>query len=152
MPLRKQKIEYYVASNRIAFQKLARLRLREAKVLLRADCPHGALYLCGYAVECALKACVAKRTGRHDFPDKDRAQKSHTHDIITLIELAGLTKDVNALETTDPPLYKRWQVVIEWSEVRRYGNDPFAAANAAAIIAAIDPRTNGVLKWIRQRW
>jgi hypothetical protein len=34
-------------------------------------------YLAGYPVEFALKACIAKSTERHDFPDKRRANQSH---------------------------------------------------------------------------
>jgi len=30
----------------------------------------GAYYLAGYAVECAIKACIAKGTRRYEFPDK----------------------------------------------------------------------------------
>jgi hypothetical protein len=44
--------------NRAEFQKLADLRAREAGVLLAARCYDGAYYLAGYAVECALKACI----------------------------------------------------------------------------------------------
>jgi HEPN domain-containing protein len=55
--------------NRYDFQKLARIRLEEAKVLLRHGKYEGCYYLCGYAVEFALKACIAKMTERYDFPD-----------------------------------------------------------------------------------
>jgi hypothetical protein len=53
------------------FQELAAVRLKEARVLLRAGCYEGAYYLAGYAVECALKACISKQTERHEFPDRD---------------------------------------------------------------------------------
>jgi HEPN domain-containing protein len=39
--------------NRADFQKLAELRIREAKVLLDSKHYEGAYYLAGYAVECA---------------------------------------------------------------------------------------------------
>jgi len=45
----------------------------------------GAYYLAGYAVECALKACIAKKTQRHEFPDKRRVDASHTHNLIQLL-------------------------------------------------------------------
>ncbi len=66
------------------------VRLREAKLLLSASAPDGAYYLAGYAAEFALKACVAKRTERHDFPDKVRANRSWTHNIKELINVADL--------------------------------------------------------------
>ncbi|HYP39716.1 MAG TPA: HEPN domain-containing protein [Chloroflexia bacterium] len=59
--------------NRDDFRKLAGLRITEAKVLLDNACYEAAYYLSGYAVECALKACIAKKTRRFDFPDKEFA-------------------------------------------------------------------------------
>lgn len=46
--------------NRSDFQDLAQIRLAEAAALLQAERFDGAYYLAGYAVECALKACIAK--------------------------------------------------------------------------------------------
>jgi hypothetical protein len=37
---------------------------------LAARFPEGAYYLAEYAIECAFKACIAKRTQQHDFPEK----------------------------------------------------------------------------------
>ncbi|HKQ62260.1 MAG TPA: hypothetical protein VJS92_13295 [Candidatus Polarisedimenticolaceae bacterium] len=51
-------------------RRLARLRLREARLLLRAGAFAGAYYLVGDAVECALKACISKQFRQHDIPDK----------------------------------------------------------------------------------
>lgn len=56
--------------NRLDFQRLAELRLSESTALLAAGFPDGAYYLAGYAMECALKACIAKRTREYDFPEK----------------------------------------------------------------------------------
>ena len=35
----------------------------------------------GYAVEFALKACIAKTINQHDFPDKELAMNSYIHEI-----------------------------------------------------------------------
>jgi HEPN domain-containing protein len=51
-------------------QELSKVRLKEAKALLDLGLYDGAYYLAGYAVECALKAGIAKETRRHQFPDK----------------------------------------------------------------------------------
>lgn len=48
--------------DRRRFQELSRIRLDEAKALLESELSDGAFYLAGYAVECALKACIAKNT------------------------------------------------------------------------------------------
>jgi HEPN domain-containing protein len=64
--------------------------LKEAKALLDAGLPDGAYYLAGYAVECALKACIAKSTLRYDFPDKTTVDKSYTHSLTQLVGVANL--------------------------------------------------------------
>ena len=53
--------------NRTDLQKLSNARIREARILFAAGEYSGAYYLAGYAVECALKACIAKSVKRHDF-------------------------------------------------------------------------------------
>jgi len=50
----------------------------------------GSYYLIGYAVECALKAYVAKQVRRYDFPDKKLANEAFTHDLEKLVRVAGL--------------------------------------------------------------
>lgn len=47
--------------NRGELQELAMIRLQDAKVLLENECFDGAYYLSGYVIECALKACIAKK-------------------------------------------------------------------------------------------
>jgi HEPN domain-containing protein len=97
--------------NRIDFQRLAELRLKEAKTLLSAELPDGAYYLAGYAVECALKACIAKRTREHDFPEKKLVNDSHTHDLGKLLELAGLSDLLKRDVANDEELKLDWENV-----------------------------------------
>jgi HEPN domain-containing protein len=54
--------------NRADFQQLAELRLQDAEALLQAGRYEAAYYLAGYAIECALKACIAKRTEAESSP------------------------------------------------------------------------------------
>src|SRR5205823_8800220 len=69
------------------FQKLADLRVQEAFVLVQNRRPQGAYYLAGYAVECALKACIAKETKRHEFPPKRKyVQEVYTHILTSLLQ------------------------------------------------------------------
>jgi len=64
------------------FQQLARMRLKDARVLLRSGNTEAAFYLTGVAVECAVKACIAKNTRRHDFPPNQSAVWDiYTHDL-----------------------------------------------------------------------
>jgi HEPN domain-containing protein len=136
--------------NRRDFQKLAKVRLEDAKVLLQAKRWSAAYYLAGYAVECSLKACVAKLTQRHDFPDKEFAQKVFTHNIDSLILHAGLKTALDALRKQNPQFDMNYNIVISWRETARY--DTWSQQEAVELLEAITDETNGVLTWIEQFW
>jgi len=73
------------------FKLLADLRVEEAQVLLAGGKPQGAYYLCGYAVECALKACIAKRMRLYRFPPKkDYINRIYSHNLDGLVSAAEL--------------------------------------------------------------
>jgi hypothetical protein len=131
------------------FQRLADLRAREAGALLRARNPIGSYYLAGYAIECALKACIAKRTRRHEFPPRPKdAHEVYTHNLVSLLRLAELQKDLENDMAMNPALAKNWGVVKVWDEESRYR---CAGLNGKDLHAAI-VGPDGVLQWIRQRW
>ena len=136
--------------NRADFQKLAKLRVREAKILLDNKCYEGAFYLAGYAVECALKACIAKKTKRYDFPPKN-ADKLYIHDLRALITLAGLKLDSDAELGRTKEFRENWVTVKDWSEGARYesGTDK---ERAHALYTAITAEPNGVLSWLKKYW
>jgi HEPN domain len=98
--------------NRGDLQSITRIRLREAKLLLDSGEYSGAYYLCGYVVECALKACIAKQTRRYDFPNKKQVNDSHTHRPLELVKVAGLVAALNTEKTSNPAFEINWQVVI----------------------------------------
>ena len=82
--------------NRVEFQTIANIRIAEAQSLFAARFFDGAYYLAGYSVECALKACIARLTNQHDFPDKEFALACYTHSIEKLVRAAGLTSQRDA--------------------------------------------------------
>jgi len=93
-----------IALYRKDFKALANLRVEEAGVLLANGKFHGAYYLAGYAVECALKACIAKRTKRFEFPAKpEHVHRLYTHKLMELMKLA----DLETLLETDVQRTKR---------------------------------------------
>jgi HEPN domain-containing protein len=100
--------------DRTDFQVLSRIRLKEAKVLMAAGLYDGAYYLAGYSVECALKACIAKATRRHEFPDRVRANASYTHDLEQLVKQAGLEDLLKTQLANDPEFVDHWRVVRLW--------------------------------------
>jgi HEPN domain-containing protein len=136
--------------NRIDFQKIAELRLRESRVLLAAGFPDGAYYLAGYAVECALKACISKRTREHDFPEKKLVNDSHTHDLGKLLQLAELKVELDLVIEADPAMRSNLETVQDWSETSRYQKK--TDQDAIALLTAIEDQKGGLLPWIRLRW
>jgi len=106
--------------NRGIFQQISEIRRRDAATLLKARQYSGAYYLIGYAVECALKACVAKQVRRYDFPDRKLAKEVFTHDLEKLMSLAGLAPELKKEMETNKPLELNWAVVKDWSESSRY--------------------------------
>ncbi len=136
--------------NRVDLQTIAELRIRESRALLNAGFPEGAYYLAGYSVECALKACIAKRTREFDFPEKKLTNDSHTHDLLKLIQLANLKLELDAAVHADANLQARLDTIQDWSEASRY--DRKSQQEAADLIDAVEDQTGGLLPWIRQRW
>lgn len=136
--------------NRNAFQQISRIRTREARALLDAGYYPGAYYLIGYAVECALKACVSKQVKRYDFPDKKLANEAFTHDLEKLVRIAGLAPDFERERRTNLDLELNWAVVKDWSESIRY-EISISEAQARDLYSACTGR-NGILPWIKKRW
>lgn len=136
--------------NRINFQSIAELRLNESKALLAAGFPEGAYYLAGYAVECALKSCLAKKTREHDFPDKKLVNDSHTHDLAKLLQLAELKIDLDAAMQGNSAMQSSWDAIQDWSETSRY--ERRSLQDAVDLLQAIEDQTGGLLPWIKLRW
>jgi len=103
------------------FHRLTELRTKEATILARSRIQQGAYYLAGLAVECALKACIAKRTRRHDFPaDAKHAGRVYSHDLAELLKLAGLDSQLNSEMRGNPQLAANWSVIKAWRVGCRY--------------------------------
>lgn len=136
--------------NRNDLRNLALIRLGEARVLLTSGRYGGAYYLCGYVVECGLKACIAKQTRRHDFPDKKAVNESYTHDLTKLVKVAGLGLDLDKEMKSNPGFAVNWSVVKDWSEASRY--EKHTKKEAQALYSAVVNRKQGVLRWIKVHW
>ncbi len=136
--------------NRGILQELARTRLEDARVLLENERFAGAYYVAGYAVECALKACIAKQVREHDFPDKNVANKSWVHDLDTLIGAAGLRPDHEEKLKSDRTFARYWKMVAKWRAESRY--DPEPQTSAKDFLRAIADPDHGVLPWLQEYW
>jgi HEPN domain-containing protein len=127
--------------NRADFQKLARLRIKEAKALLDTKHYEGAYYLAGYAVECALKACIAKKTRRHDFPPKTNY---YIHNLAPLVNHAGLGAALEEERKLDTKFESNWGHVKDWTEESRYEAE-IDKKRASDLYSAITNKEHGVL-------
>jgi HEPN domain-containing protein len=137
--------------NREDFQKISRTRVEEAQSLLDAGHYPGAYYLMGYAVECALKACVAKQVKQYDFPDKKVATEAFTHDLEKLVKVAGLGPDLEKDRRANGVFDKNWMVVKDWDESSRYETN-ITSTQARDLYRACTEHQNGILLWIEKRW
>lgn len=80
---------------RSEFQLLADERIRDAEALLKAGRHSAAYYLSGLAVECGLKACIARKTVEFEFPDLRRAQNAWRHNLDSLLKAADLSASLD---------------------------------------------------------
>src|ERR1700730_8700239 len=83
--------------NRVELQAMAEERVKDAKALLDGGRWEFAYYAAGYAVECALKACLLARMIHTAwvFQEKWEAKACLTHDFGKLIDLAGMRDELN---------------------------------------------------------
>lgn len=136
--------------NRADFQKLTELRLSEAKVLLDNKSYEGSYYLIGYAVECALKACIAKQTRQYDFPDKNLG-KIYTHNLNDLLRLSGLEEEHRKYGKENRDFESNWSIVKDWKEDTRYSLE-ITKDQAEALYSAIVDGKDGIMQWLQKWW
>jgi hypothetical protein len=138
-----------MAETRREFQQLARMRLKDARVLMRGGSLEGAYYLTGLAVECAVKACIAKNTRRHDFPPKQNIVRDiYDHDLAKLIRTAGLQTALDSETTKNSSFNNNWDVVKVWNIESRYVTKGLNARDLYRAVAG----KGGLMQWLRQRW
>jgi hypothetical protein len=109
--------------------QIARARLADAEVLAVASRFDGALYLCGYAVEIALKARICKTLNWASFPETQGEFKLltsfRTHNLGLLLRLSGLETQVRTNYLAE------WSVVEGWRPESRYKQIGTASATDA---------------------
>lgn len=97
---------------------VAEARLDDARHLLAAGRFDGAVYLCGYAVELALKSRICATLGWSDFPETPREfqpyQSLKTHSLEVLLTFTGQQQDIKANHLVE------WSAVSGWDPESRY--------------------------------
>jgi HEPN domain-containing protein len=137
--------------NRDTLRALAASRLEEARVLLESKLWTGACYMTGFAVERALKSCLASAVKEHDFPDKEFVNAMYVHNLERLFQLNGafwawLQADMKA----DAKLTVNWSTVKDWKDSKRY--DIVEELEARALYEATTTAGSGVMDWVKGRW
>src|SRR5690348_11872834 len=100
---------------RSTLQKLATDKLADANLLIRHGRHSNASYLYGYAIELAIKACIARQLSAETIPDRRILTGFLSHRLNDLIGLAGLRPALDE-RRKDREFDSRWADVSEWSE------------------------------------
>jgi HEPN domain-containing protein len=116
---------------------IAQARIGDAKVLLAAGRFDGATYLCGYAVEVALKARICRVLNWPEFPSTSgefQAYRSfQTHELDVLLRLSGQEANIKQNH------FALWNAVNVWRVESRYNVVGTAQqSDAAAMIQAAE--------------
>jgi len=132
-------------------KKLARLRLKEAESLFAARLYDGAVYLCGYTVEFALKARICRLLGVNEYPSSGKLKSVYAvHDFNQLLLLSGLQ---SRLDQNNVALFSNWSIATPWTPERRYSpKGTYSRADALQTLDAVRDNPNGVLRWIMRYW
>ena len=117
-------------------KSIARARLNDAKVLLKGRRLDGAVYLCGYAVEMALKARLCRTLKWSGFPETGAEfqglQSIKTHNLEILLRLSGVEGKIRTR------FIREWSQVIDWDPEKRYQTSgKFTEQQAKDMIAAV---------------
>ena len=122
---------------------IARARLRDAQVLFRAGRFDGAFYLCGYAIELALKARICRTLKWAGIPETTQdfkgLQSVKTHDLEVLLRFSGVEARVKAKH------FAEWSAVLDWNPEKRYQATGQSTAQQAADMVTCTKRLLEVL-------
>jgi HEPN domain-containing protein len=127
----------------------ARRLLRDAQRLHRGGgSSETVYYLCGCAVECALKGLIMKRNRWNQWPSRDVEPKIYTHSLKRLLKLAGLSPEMQNEIDHHTDLSGNWLVVKDWEPKARYGQGGMPPPVLRHMLRAVGHRNDGVLPWL----
>ena len=137
--------------NRSDLQILADTRIADAQALIDAGRWAAAYYLLRYAVECALKVCVAEEFHEHEIPTKDLVNDFYTHRLDKLLAISRLKPPFEERRVRDPQFEKSWDRLKDWTEAARY-NHTITERKARLMLVAVTDASFGVLTWVKELW
>lgn len=102
-------------------REIARERIKDAEALFSAERYEGAMYICGYAVEIALKARICKTLHWPDFPQSDKEFSQNPkyspfkkHQLNLLLSYSGREDQIRNRFNA------QWFLVDSWDPQSRY--------------------------------
>jgi HEPN domain-containing protein len=114
-------------------RSIARARLKDSAALFDQGRYDGAIYLCGYAVELALKARICRTLNWTGFPSTraefSAYQSFRTHSLEVLLTLTGIETRIRLRYT------REWSDVAAWDPELRYAR--VGAANRLKTLSMI---------------
>ena len=114
---------------------LANEKLADAKALYAAERWDGAFYICGYAIEMALKYKICKTLDWDEYPVSGRGAEKHksfkTHKFEDLLHYSGAEKQKNTF-------IAEWSVVMKWDSEIRYSSVKQTAQDVKLMIEATE--------------
>ena len=129
--------------DRKELRKLAAERLKDAEALAKARRYDGALYVCGYVVELALKARICRTLKWAGFPETNRefdgVKSLKTHDFDSLLRFSGREAKVKTTHFAD------WSVATSWKPELRYRTPGTATKTEAEDIISASEKLYKVL-------
>lgn len=137
--------------NRTDLQLLADARMADAEALFQAKRWAAAYYLLGYAVECALKACVAQHFRQDEVPDKTVVNNFYTHRLDLLLSISGVKAALESKCSGDSVFQINWNTVRDWNESARYDHST-TETKARDLLVAVADSKSGVLPWLKTQW
>lgn len=135
--------------NKAELLSLSKIRIKEAKLLLNGGLYHGAYYLAGYSVECAIKAYIAGQLRNNVVPEKNFCKNFYQHDLESLLRHSGLWASFEKEMKSNKPLELNWALVKDWNESSRYKN-AISKAESMDLLKAISARKAGILGWVKK--
>ena len=103
---------------RAELRKIARARLKDAEALFQLRRYDGAIYICGYALEIALKARICRTLHWPGYPvsrsEFEQYQSFRTHNLDVLLRLSGIENRIRA------EFVAEWVAVAAWDPEARY--------------------------------
>jgi HEPN domain-containing protein len=120
-------------------RRISTTRLGDAKILLKNGRFDGAGYLCGYAMELALKLKVCQFRNWEGQPENEREDPSYqilrTHNLNGLMQLTS----INVQREIKGRYFTEWSIIRSWRpEARYHPIGSVTRGDAAALLQAAD--------------